>query len=175
MAIGRPTKSRLSLRTKKSWMVYAARAMELALQVARSANRSDLRFGLIDPDFPGTNSSTANALLFYFQYGDAAFLGLCIFSSDQDAGALRAYLLVMRVILGDREDFSGTVADPPVVLGDGEGAGQDKPADREMMSVVAFSRPRLQVLRLNFGVTVGPEICLERVGVHCNAPSLVCP
>jgi hypothetical protein len=92
--------------------------------------------------------------------------GLPIFSSDQDAGTLRADFFVMRVILRDREDFAGTVGDPPVVLGDDEGAGQNKSADREMMSVMPFSRPRLQVLRLNFGVTVGHKICLEIVCVH---------
>jgi hypothetical protein len=28
-------------------------------------------------------------------------------------------------------------------------------------------------LRLNFGVTVSLELCLEIVGVHCNTPSQV--
>jgi hypothetical protein len=50
-------------------------------------------------------------------------------------------------------------------------APEDKSADREMMSVMPFSRSRLQALRLNFGVTVGLEIRLEIVDVHCNAPS----
>jgi hypothetical protein len=86
---------------------------------------------------------------------------MSIFSSDQDASALWTDLFVVRAVLFDCEDFSGTAGDPPVVLDDGVGAIQNKSADREMMSVMFFSRSRLQAPRLNLGVAVGLELCLE--------------
>jgi hypothetical protein len=65
--------------------------------------------------------------------------------------------------LRDRKNLSGLVYRSLIVLRDDKGACENKATDRKGVSMLALCRPRLQILRFNFRVTVGFKLSANSI------------
>jgi hypothetical protein len=98
--------------------------------------------------------------------GNQQHLRFCKLATDENACALWADRLIVRVPICDGENLTGSVHRSLIVLCDNESAGKNEAPDRKRMSVRPPGRPGLQVLGFYFGVTVGLEFGLKFDFVH---------